>query len=83
VLFATDYGIALTIKLTLFAVMLMLAAANRYRLSPQLRVSLDKGLSPAAVLRTSRSSVAKEIGLSIAVLAAVALLGTWEPLIAG
>jgi putative copper resistance protein D len=82
-LFATDYGIALTIKLILFAVMLMLAAANRYRLSPQLRASLEKGLSPAVALRTLRSSVAMELVLSIAVLAAVALLGTWEPPVAG
>ncbi len=81
-LFTTEYGIALTIKLALFCGMLLLAAINRYRLSPRLRSDLDRGLSPALVLRRLRVAVLTEFGLSIIVLSAVAFMGTWEPPIA-
>lgn len=81
-LFRTEYGIALTLKLVFFGAMLILAAINRYRLSPRLRSDLEQGLSPASVLRKLRVAVLTEFGLSIIVLAAVALLGTWEPPIA-
>ncbi len=69
-------------KLVLFGAMLLLAAINRYRLSPRLRSDLEKGLSPALVLRRLRVAVLSEFGLSIIVLAAVAFMGTWEPPIA-
>jgi len=82
-LFTSNYGIALTIKILLVAAMLLLAALNRYRLSPALRSSLDEGVSPFVSLGKLRRSIAAEIILSIAVLAAVALFGTWEPPIAG
>jgi putative copper resistance protein D len=78
-LFTTAYGIALTAKLGLFAGMLLLAAANRYRLSPKLRADVERGASPATSLRKLRVSILTETTLSILILAAVALLGTWEP----
>jgi putative copper resistance protein D len=81
-LFTTGYGIALTIKLILFGGMLLLAAINRYRLSPALVSDLEKGLSPARVLRRLRVAALTELGLSIIVLSTVALMGTWEPPVA-
>jgi putative copper resistance protein D len=81
-LFTTEYGIVLIIKLVLFGGMLLLAAINRYHLSPQLRSDLENGFSPARVLRRLRVAVLTEFGLSIIVLSAVAFLGTWEPPIA-
>jgi len=82
-LFTTEYGIALTMKLVLFGAMLLLAAINRYRLSPRLRADLESGLSPMVVLRKLRVAVLTEFGISFLVLAAVAFMGTWEPPIAG
>ena len=82
-LFTTEYGIALTMKLVLFGAMLLLAALNRYRLSPRLRTDLKSGLSPIAALRKLRVAVLTEFGLSAFVLAAVAFMGAWEPPIAG
>jgi putative copper resistance protein D len=81
-LFTTEYGIVLTIKLIFFAAMLFLAAANRFLLSPRLRASLEAGLSPALALRKLRRSIGAELLLSLAVLAAVAWLGTREPPVA-
>jgi len=82
-LFTSGYGIALTIKLILFGGMLLLAAINRYRLSPALVTAVENTRSPARVLRSLRAALLFELGLSVLVLAAVALLGTWEPPIAG
>jgi putative copper resistance protein D len=81
-LFTTSYGLALTFKLVLFGGMLLLAAINRYRLSPALISDLEHGRSPALVLRSLRVTLLVEFSLSILVLASVALLGTWEPPIA-
>jgi putative copper resistance protein D len=78
-LFTTAYGIGLTLKLGLFGGMLLLAAANRYRLSPKLRADVERRGSPAASLRKLRVSILTETALSFLVLTAVALLGTWEP----
>jgi len=78
-LFTTAYGIALTVKLGLFGGMLLLAAANRYRLSPKLRADVEGRGSPAGSLRKLRVSILTETALSFLVLTAVALLGTWEP----
>lgn len=80
--FTTAYGIALTVKIILFGGMLVLAAINRYRLSPQLAERIDKQISTRSTLTKLRLVVMFETLLSIGVLGAVALLGTWEPPIA-
>lgn len=67
------YGRVLAAKLALFAAMLVLAARNRWRLTPALASSPD---SAAATL--SRS-VALEACVGFAVLALVAWLGMLEP----
>lgn len=71
----TRYGQVLLAKLAAFPGMLLLAAANRYRLTP----ALDTRPDPATV-RLLRRSLAVEAALGFAVLALVAWLGTLEPL---
>jgi copper resistance protein D len=72
-LVATDYGRVLLVKLLLFAAMLGFAALNRWRYTPML---MQDHNAPVAPLRRSLSL---ELSLALAVLAAVALLGTLSP----
>lgn len=75
----TLYGRLLLLKLALFAGMLGLAAANRWRLTPRLAAELahDDVRAAAAALRLS---LACELALAIVVLFLVAWLGTLAPL---
>ena len=78
----TPYGQLLLAKLALFGIMLGLAAANRYRHTPQLERALgtDGGAnSIAPVIR----SILTETALAILVLALVSWLGTLSPPIDG
>lgn len=77
-LLSTQYGLLLLAKLALFALMLALAAANRYRLTPMLARTLGAG-HPAAALSALRRSVALETSAALLILAAVAWLGTLDP----
>ena len=78
-LFASSYGIALAAKLLLFGGMLALAAANRYRLGPQLKEDLEQSDFPTAALASLRMSLLAETVLAFLVVMAVAALGTFEP----
>lgn len=75
---ATPYGQLLLAKLGLFALMLALAAANRWRLTPALKVGIDEA-NPAAAIRAIRKSLILEGLAAAAILALVAWLGTIEP----
>ena len=77
-LFTTSYGWALLAKLAVFAVMLGLAAANRYRLTPASGASLDGG-DRHALLPALRRSLLVETGCAVVILALVAWLGLLEP----
>lgn len=70
----SSWGRTLLSKLLLFVLMLLLAALNRFHLSPRLRSSGD-----AATWRTLRASVMLETLLGLLVVSAVALLGTLPP----
>ena len=76
---ASPYGQLLAIKLLFFALMLALAAANRWRLTPALSSALVEG-DPAAALRAMRRSLAIEILAATGILGLVAWLGMLEPL---
>lgn len=80
-LLTTLYGQLLLAKLVLFGAMLALAAANRYRLTPQLERALKDGRARpfAPVAR----SILIETAIAIAVLAMVSWLGTLSPSIDG
>ena len=77
-LVTTTYGVALTIKLFLFGLMLLLAANNRYRLSPQLRQTLGNA-KPGNALDALRRSLLIETSLGLLVLATVSFVGMLEP----
>jgi putative copper resistance protein D len=78
-LFVSRYEQILLLKLVLFGAMLLLAAANRFRLTPRLEAALDSGGAPLDPIRLLSISILTETVLGAAVLAAVAWLGTLEP----
>lgn len=78
----TTYGELLILKLALFAAMLVLAAINRWRLTPSLGFAIDRG-SPVLAVAGLRRSLLAEGSAALAVLALVAWLGTLEPLAGG
>ena len=84
-LFTTAYGVALLIKLALFALMLVLAAMNRFRLAPRLRCELEdkQDRSASVTLHALKTSVSIETALAALVLLAVGVLGTLAPPISG
>lgn len=73
---ATLYGQLLIAKLVLFALMLGLAAANRFRLTPAL--AGQEG-DRSAQIGALRRSLAFEAGAAVAILVLVAWLGTLAP----
>lgn len=75
---ASPYGQLLLIKLLLFGAMLVLAAANRWRLTPALTaasINADSGRAAATI----RRSIAAEAAAAGTILALVAWFGTLEP----
>lgn len=75
---SVPYGQLLLAKLLLFASMLVLAAANRWRLTPALTVSLADG-DPRIAIIAMRRSLLLEAFAAAAILALVAWFGTLEP----
>lgn len=80
-LVSTTYGRLLLVKIGLFAAMVALAADNRLRLVPQLRLALAQGLPPERWLARLRTHVRWEFRLGLGVLAAVSALGALAPAI--
>jgi putative copper resistance protein D len=74
----TSYGGLLVAKLVLFAAMLALAAANRFRLAPQLEQAVKTG-DHAVAVRTLRRSLMFETSAAMLILALVASLGILSP----
>ena len=73
------YGRLLLAKLLLFVLMLALAAANRWRLTPALAADPTIGRAGSAVTAL-RKSLVLEASAALLILALVAWLGTLEPL---
>lgn len=78
-LWTTPYGQLLSLKLVLFAAMLGLAAANRFRLTPALGAALDTRGATDAALGNLRRSLVIESALAFAVLGLVAWFGMMAP----
>jgi putative copper resistance protein D len=78
-LWITPYGQLLTVKLVLFGVMVVLAAANRFHLTPRLGAALGEEGSTAEAVSALRGSLAWETAISIAVLALAAWFGMLAP----
>jgi copper resistance protein D len=77
----SPYGLLLIAKLVLFAGMLALAAANRFRHTPGLAAALAEGAADRT-LPALRRSVAFETALGLAILVLVGVLGTLAPVAA-
>ena len=75
----SPYGRLLTLKLVLFVVMVGLAAANRFRLTPALAASLRATSQTRGTIAALRRSLGWESAISIAVLGLVAWFGTLAP----
>jgi putative copper resistance protein D len=76
----TAYGLVLIAKIALFAVMLALAASNRFVLTPRLGRALAGEADASDALAGLRRSVLIETSVGVLVLILVSLLGTLEPL---
>ena len=75
---STLYGRLFLTKLSLFALMLVLAAANRFRLTPALAAALGQGDTARAVAALRRS-IAWEAAAALTILGLVAWMGTLTP----
>ena len=75
---STVYGQLLIAKLALFGVMLGLAAANRFRLTPAFDLAIAHGGTFAAISLLRRSMIL-EASAALMILGLVAWLGTLEP----
>ncbi len=73
------YGQLLIAKLVLFALMLAMAAQNRFRLTPALGSVLEGGEDPGPALERLRRSVVAETLVGAVLLAVVAVMGTLAP----
>lgn len=82
---ASPYGQLLLAKLALFGLMLVLAAANRWRLIPRLAIAVahSDAEPPDAPLAAIRRSLFVEAAAALVILALVGWLGTLEPLADG
>lgn len=78
-LWTTPYGQLLVLKLLLFVVMLGLAAANRFHLTPALGVALDDNRPREPARAALRRSLFIETTFSLVVLGLIAWLGMLAP----
>jgi putative copper resistance protein D len=76
---ASPYGKLLLLKLGLFALMLALAAANRFSLTPALGSALHENDISKLTVGRLRASIALETTAALGILALVAWLGMLEP----
>jgi putative copper resistance protein D len=79
-LIITGYGQLLVLKMALFAVMLLFAAANRFLLTPRIALPSEGEPQLEALRRLARNSMI-EIALALMVFAIVGILGTLHPAI--
>ena len=75
----STWGVLLLVKLALFALMLGLAAHNRFRLAPALSRAVNDGVGTGSPIRRLRTSVGLETLAGVALLAAVAAMGVQIP----
>lgn len=78
-MWTTTYGQLLTVKLLLFGVMVALAAANRFHLTPRLGAALPEHVPATGAVAALRGSLIWETGISVVVLGLVAWFGMLAP----
>ena len=74
----STYGALLSLKVFLFAGMLVFAALNRFHLSPLLERSIQTGVYTVAINALRRSMIL-ELSAAVIILSLVAWLGTLSP----
>ena len=79
-LLVTDYGQLLLLKIVAFVVMVVFAAVNRFRLTPQLALVTNAQAHTSALSALTRNTLI-EIALGLAIFAVVGVLGTLHPAI--
>lgn len=77
-IFQSTYGILLTIKVIIFAGMLILAGLNRFRLTPALEKAIADNATTLAIAALRRSLILETLA-GLSVLALVAAFGMMEP----
>lgn len=75
----STWGVLLIAKLALFALMLGLAAHNRFTLAPALSRAVDRGADPKRSLQRLKVSVGLEMLAGVALLGLVAAMGVQMP----
>lgn len=75
----STWGVLLIVKLALFALMLGLAAHNRFALAPALSRAVEDGAGTQAPLQRLKISVGLEMLAGVALLGAVAAMGVQMP----
>jgi putative copper resistance protein D len=75
---SSTYGALLSLKVFLFAGMLVLAAVNRFHLSPLLERSIQAGTHTVAINALRRSMIL-ELSVAVIIMGLVAWLGTLSP----
>lgn len=81
-LLITEYGRILTLKIIVFAIMLMFAAVNRFWLTPRIALS-SENVAQLKALRQLTCNNVIEIALGFTIFAIVGALGTLHPAIHG
>lgn len=76
---SSTWGVLLIGKLVLFALMLGLAAHNRFTLAPALSRAVDNGAGTQGLVRRMRISVGMEMLAGVALLGLVAAMGVQMP----
>ena len=77
--FTNLYSQVLAVKIALFLLMLILAAGNRYWLTPKLQTAMNSETASQDPLRALKASLLVETFLAVLVLAAVGWLGVLPP----
>jgi copper resistance protein D len=77
-LFGTQYGRLLLVKIAIFVIMLLFAAANRFWLTPRIVIPSDTASINAAMRRVRRNTLI-EAALGVIVIFIVSILGTMSP----
>jgi putative copper resistance protein D len=78
-LIATSYGRLVSTKVALFAMMLAIAAVNRFKLTPRLRADVSRDDTSQAALHHLWRNVIAEVCLGAAILSIVGVLGAMPP----
>jgi putative copper resistance protein D len=77
--FGTPYGQLLLMKFAFFGAMLLLAAANRFWLTPKLASALSSNRRSEGPIRALFASILAETAIALLVFATVAWLATFSP----